>query len=237
MEKTGIIQEFERVKEKYPGLYLHPMDDNAWEILGNLHFSGKFHSESIEDDYFIRIYIPTAYPNKLPQVWELGGRIPKDFHKFKNESLCLGTSLDVKIKFYKRPNLLGFIEEGVVEYLFGYSYKLRHGKLPVGERSHGIRGVIEHYKELFSTPDLIDVVNLLEILICGTYQANRHCPCGSKKFFEQCHGEILSKLLDYKSLEEYLVDFIDIERFFRMYRSFLEKDLYQYVMSLNRRQH
>ncbi len=235
MEKTGVIQEFERVKEKYPGLNLHPLDDDAWEILGNLHFLGKFQSETIEDNYFIHIYVPPAYPKNLPQVWELGGRIPKDFHKLNDESLCLGTSLDVKIKFHKHPNLLGFIEESVVEYLFGYSYKLKHGILPFGERSHGIKGVIEHYKELFSTHDLIDVVNLLEALVCQDCKNNLECACGSGKNIDQCHGGMLVRLLDYQDLEEYAVDLIDINRVFRFRCSSLEKDLQKYVMSTNRR--
>ena len=232
MEKVGIIQEFERVKVKYASLRLHPMDDNTWEILGDLHFVGKFHSETIEDSYFIRIYIPPAYPKKIPKVWELGGRIPKDFHKFGDESLCLGTPLDVKIKFHKRPTLLGFIENGVIEYLFGYSYKLKNGILPFGERSHGIEGVIEHYKELFSTSHLIDVVNLLEFLVCGNYQVEKQCPCGSKESIEQCHGDILSRLLDYQDFAEYVDDLV---RIYRMCRTFLKWDLHKYVMSFDRR--
>ncbi len=234
--KTRIIHEFEKVKEKHSDLYLHPLDDGAWEILGNLHFLGKLRSETIEDIYSLRIYIPSVYPKELPKVWELGGRIPKDFHKFSDESLCLGASLDVKIKFHEHPNLLGFVERSVVEYLFGYSYKLKHGELPVGERSHGLQGVIEHYKELFSTQDLVVVVKLLEALVCETYQADRQCPCCSGKTLKQCHGETLSNLLHFQALEDYIVDFININRVFVFHRNFLQKDLHRYLMSIDRRQ-
>ena len=235
MTKTRIPHEFKDVKEKHPDLHLHPLDDGAWEILGKIYFSGKFHSKAIKDVYLIRIYIPSEYPKELPRVWELSGRIPEDYHKFSDEALCLGTSLNVKINFHENPSLLGFIEGSVAAYLFGYSYKLKYGTLPFGERSHGIDGVIEHYKELFSTQDLIDVVKLLEVLVYQDYQNNQECPCGSGENIEQCHGDVLRRLLDYQDLAEYEVDFIDIDRAFRFRRSSLEMDLHKYVMSFNRR--
>ena len=234
MEKTGVIQEFERIKEKYPSLNLHPLDDNAWEILGKLHFLGQFHSERVEDVYLIRIYVPSEYPRKLPRIWELGGRIPEEYHKFIDEALCLGTRLAVKIQFHSSPNLLGFVEGSVIPYLFRYSYKLKYGEFPFDDRSHGIDGVIEHYKELFSTQDLIDVVKLLEILVHQAYQEEQQCPCLSGKTIGQCHGGVLLKFLDYQSKEEYMVDFLEIERIFRFQRNLLKKNLHKYLMRINR---
>ena len=234
MGKTKVIQEFESVKEKHPSLHLRPMDDDAWEIFGKLHFSGKFQLRTVEDVYQIRIYVPPKYPQVLPRVWELGSRISDDYHKFSDEALCLGTSLDVKVNFHKHPNLLGFIEESIVPYFFRYSYKLKYGIFPFGDRSHGIDGVIEHYKELFSTHDLIDVVKLLGILVCQNYQEDQQCPCLSGKTIEQCHGDVLLKLLEYQSIDEYIDDFLEIERVFRFRRDLLKKNLHQYLMRINR---
>ena len=50
-------------------------------------------------------------------------------------NFCLGAPIEVRRRFAGHKNLLRFIEDQVIPYLFSYSYKRDYGKLPFGELS------------------------------------------------------------------------------------------------------
>ena len=201
-----IHEEFKFVKANYPDLNLLSKPDTSWDIYGDLHFLGTNSQRKIEDQYSVLILVPNTYPQKLPTVKEMGGRIPKDFHTNSDGTLCLGTPLLIKMKYYEEPNLLGFINNCLVPYLYGFSYMKKYGELPNGEFSHGIPGIIQHYKELFNSQSLTVIINLIKILAYNSYRGHKLCPCGSGKKLRNCHGKILLDLKKYQSSEEFLTD-------------------------------
>lgn len=206
VDQDTIHQEFKEVKIKYPDLELLCGEGGAWKVFGSLHFRGSFMGEVIEDVYSVLISISKNYPKVLPTVRELDGRIPKEFHTSYDDSLCLGTPLLVKMRFYERPNLLGFIEACLVEYFYGYNYFQKHGILPVGEFDHNINGILEHYQELFGTEKYDIVIGLLIILANDSYRGHIKCVCGSGKRLRNCHGKILLELRKYQTPIEYQTD-------------------------------
>ena len=82
---------------------------------------------------------------------EIGGRIPRSFHKLNNAELCLGAPTRLQLIVAESPSVLRFVERCVIPYLYGYSHFERHGVMPFGELKHGAEGVREDLASLFGT--------------------------------------------------------------------------------------
>ena len=199
-----ILTEFSEVKSLYSNLVLFKGRNGNWKIIGNLHFKGKFKSTLIEDQYSIEILIPADYPNNIPDVQSIDGRIPKTFHSNGNY-LCLGAPLAVKINFYKTSTLLGFVQNCLIPYLANHSYFISNGVLLFGELSHGIEGIIEHLQGLLETRSYKVIIALLKTCLSDPIPRLYFCPCRSGKRIKKCHLptlEIVKKYLSEKEIRE-----------------------------------
>ncbi len=114
--------QYNEIKEIYPGLYPPINISDFWVISGLLDFTAKYQGISIKDKYQIEILIPITNPLHIPFAREIGGRIPMDFHH-STEGLCLGEPGRVIQKFNEEPTLLGFINNCLIPYLYNFSYK------------------------------------------------------------------------------------------------------------------
>ena len=110
-----IDKQYWELIERYSGLRLEFIGEK-YRISGILKFSAEYQHNRIDDEYSIEVIIPDDYPNSLPTVREKGNRIPRDFHKYQDDSLCFGASIAIKQKFLKQPTLIGFIERCVIPY-------------------------------------------------------------------------------------------------------------------------
>ena len=130
----------------------------------------EYESRTIEDHYLLDLQIPANYPESPPFVFETEGKIPKDFDHFMVAGdFCLGAPIEVRRRFAGHKNLLRFIEDQVIPYLFTYSYKRVHGELPFGDLRHGTEGLLQYYTEFFGTSP----VEAMELLKC---LADDSCP-------------------------------------------------------------
>lgn len=197
MHQGLIIDQFEELRSVYPELTLQNHDSD-WSIQGLLMFSAEYTGHRIDDEYSIKILLPGDYPEIVPKAFETAGRIPRDFHKFLDGSLCLGEPLAVKRKFLEEPSFLGYVKNCLIPYLYSFSYKCRYGQLPFGELSHGLIGIREHYLELFHLKDVQSLSGLIAILAQENYRGHVLCPCGSGKRLRSCHG---GQLLEIMKLE------------------------------------
>jgi len=67
--------------------------------------------------------------------------------------------------------------------------------MPHGELSHGGKGLMEYYMDLFTVSSESAVLGLLQkILAADDYRGHHDCPCGSGWTVRQCHGAILLTL-------------------------------------------
>ncbi|MCZ7645662.1 MAG: hypothetical protein M5U26_10315 [Planctomycetota bacterium] len=173
-----------------PALRLLPAGNGPIQIAGALEFvvepPGK---DRIEDAYEIRMETPRAFPKDLPSVWETGGRVPKDFHKMYDGSLCLGSPTRQMLLLQREPTLTGFINSCVVPYLYGYSYFEKHEKLPFDELNHGPLGLIEDYCSIFDVGELEAGIQMVKLASIRKRFANKYqCPCGSGRRLGKCHN-------------------------------------------------
>lgn len=141
--------EIPKLLTEFPGLKIIKNCELKLIIEGKIEIAKLYGEIPIYDDYEIQIEILRNYPHKLPIVKEIGGKIKKYRHKFTNGSLCIGTEADIFVNLFPEYSLFRYVDEFVISYLFTYSYFIKFGVFPFGDRSHGFNGVLEFYQEHF----------------------------------------------------------------------------------------
>ncbi len=207
MDDLKLYEQFQDLSLSFPKLRLQRDGKGPWYIRGILRFSRECSGRHIDDEYSVEIIISKKYPDELPKILETGNRIPKDFHHYQDESLCLGAPLAVKQKFRKQPTLIRYVENCVIPYLYSFSYKCKYGKMPFGELSHGGIGILEYYQDLFGVKDHRRVLKLIAILAEENYRGHDRCPCGSGKRLRSCHGKILLEIQTLQTSHEFLTEY------------------------------
>lgn len=180
----------------FPGLSLRPVVNGEVRLTGTLSFNAVANGlERIEDAYDVEIIVPSGFPRVLPFVNESAGRIPADFHKNDDGSLCLGSPVRQHLALAKSSTLLGFVKSCVIPYLYGYSYLVKHGSLPFGELDHGMKGIRSDFAELFGVKDQKVVEQMVYLAGTKKRDANKHpCPCGSGRRLGKCHNRRVNNL-------------------------------------------
>lgn len=183
-----------RVQERFTDLALTWREHLGFVVAGTLGFITNYGERDIRDQYRLEIWIPDDYPESVPIVFELDGRVARSFgHFMAFGNLCLGAPIDVRMKFARNPTLIRFLEDLVVPYLASWSHLRDHGRLPFGELAHGARGLLRYYGDEFGT-NRISTLGLLAHLADGSPHGVRRCPCGSGRRFEHCHERVLRQL-------------------------------------------
>lgn len=174
----------------YPGLRLLPAADDRLRLAGTLTFSAKVKGfGEISDSFEIAISVPEAFPDELPDVEETGGRVPRTFHTNPDGSLCLGSPTRQRLHLVERPTLLAFAQYCIVPYFYNFSYFKKHGKLPLGELAHGLKGIRQDYAELFGVKTETAAVEMVRLASMKRRVANKYpCPCGSGRRLGKCHN-------------------------------------------------
>lgn len=201
-----ILQHFDELVQTYPGLAVSEDAPGRWVVRGLLAFSATFNDITINDAFSILIILPDDYPNSPPIVQETGGRIPPDFHQYRDRTLCLGAPVEVYKRFKAAARLLPFVQTLLIEYLFGYVHLKKFGILPFGELSHGCQGIREYYQNAFNTEDVNIVMGLLKILADDAYRGHLACTCGSGKILRKCHGPHLLSMQENQQRTLFLRD-------------------------------
>ncbi|HAY22649.1 MAG TPA: hypothetical protein DCY27_10895 [Desulfobacterales bacterium] len=203
-QNTLIEAHFADLVKKYNFLALDRLDGLP-VVHGLLEFEASNEDIKIQDSFQIRLLIPDDYNKTPPKAYETGGKIPKAFHTYSDDSLCLATPVEIRRKFSETPTLIGFVESLLIPYLFSFSFWKEHGWMPYGELAHGPEGIIQYYLESFKVDSEIIVLKFLKLLAMENYRGHHECPCGSGSKIRNCHGELI---LRYKGLQSQ-ADFLD----------------------------
>ena len=201
-----VIDQVTEAQAQHPTLELFRDPSDTLQIRGRVGFSMEYESHTIEDHYLLDLQIPDDYPASPPFVYETEGKIPKDFDHFMAAgNFCLGAPVEVRRRFAAHKNLLSFIEDQVIPYLFNYSYKRDYEKLPFGELSHGAVGWLQYYMEFFGT-SLIEAMKLLKCLADDFAPPLMACPCGGGRKLRDCHGPKLMELRPHLSPKQFEIE-------------------------------
>lgn len=203
-----VREQADEVRKYYPGLVLDEHPGGGWVLHGDFHFLATNNGREVEDTYKLEIRIPADYPDQLPVTWEMGGRIPRDFHLNHNRSLCLETPTRIRQWFDQNPTLLGYLQGPVMSFLFSHHVFEATGEMPFGEWRHGKEGIYDSYKELLGVEDPLAIVAFVKILVDDLYRGHHHCPCQSGKILRKCHGPRLLAIMKDNSRDELLYEAI-----------------------------
>lgn len=181
---------------RYPGLRLIPSREKDVVIRGTIAFQATHGDrEVIADEYEVELVIHERFPESVPSIRELGGRIPDSFHKLAGGGLCLGSPTRLRIGLVQHPTVLGFVEQFVVPYLYGHSYFIKHGEMPFSELSHGPKGLLEDLASIFDVEDEEAGQEMARLASKTRRVANKApCPCGSGRRLGRCHHRRVNQL-------------------------------------------
>lgn len=204
----NILSLDEQIKEVinfYNKLKCIKIKKGIYKIYGELEFKVCY-PHIIRGKYNIEIIVTKKFPQEVPIVKETSEVIPNDFHKNDSQVLCLGVISEMKIYLKNTPNLLKFINSFVIPYFYSFKIWQDTGKIPFGERSHSIKGIVEFYKEYLFLNNVYSIFNVLKY-ICYKQSLNGYCrcPCGSGKNINQCyHQKQLKELSSIDIRDDYI---------------------------------
>lgn len=190
----GLLEEIKKEIEcDYPNLHIYVENETVF-IRGS--FPITFENE-ILDRYQVEIEFPIDYPDSVPIVHEIGGRIPRtaNSHMISVTGQCCLFLPDERWKAYpKGSSFLDFLNGPVRNFFLGQTMVRLGQPWPFGEHAHGIKGILEYYKSLFGTEDLVTILNYLNYISKPVIKGHWPCPCRSGKLLRKCHFERLIDL-------------------------------------------
>lgn len=146
------------------------------------------HEGEVLDRFAIEMVFPARYPDDLPTLFEVGGRIPRTEtrHTSPDGSACLEVP---EAWLIERPDaLFGTFMDGPVRNFFLWQVVFESGGTwPYGEHVHGPDGAVRYYQELFQTDDVEAVLQYADYLARPEIKGHWPCPCGSGAILRKCH--------------------------------------------------
>jgi hypothetical protein len=148
----------------------------------------------ILDRYFIRIVFPDSYPNRLPSVQEVAGRVPRtaDRHVFTDTGHCCVLLEDARWEsFPVGASFRTYLEVPLHNYFLGQTLVEQGEPWPFKGWGHGALGIAEYYAEILKTEDLVVIRRFVGLLALSRAQGHNDCFCGSGKRLRGCCRERL----------------------------------------------
>ena len=194
-----ITDHFKKLHAEYEAsdLNLEDLGDGSFSIKGVLRSLEAYKGIEEELEFSLEILVPSDYPDIAPTVKETGGRIPRTIEHHVSEkdgTLCLETRIGVAERFRKKPDLVGFVQNLVVHFLFRFVRIEKKMPDPFGEWRHGVDGLIDDYAKRLDLSDISIAYNFLFHLASRASLRNGRCLCGSGKLLRRCHKELLQKI-------------------------------------------
>ena len=189
--------------DRHRSMSIRPSKNDGLIVEGKLYFIARTdgHRE-VEDFYKIRIKIANNFPSAIPEVEEIGNKIPRkeEYHINPDNTLCLGSSLRLLQLLNKDPTLEGFIKYCLVPYLYGVSLKIQDGeKLVFGELAHGEKGIIDEYEKIFGIKEKDSIKQVIKMLSMKKRVANKQlCPCRCKNRLGKCSQKLNIKINQFR---------------------------------------
>lgn len=144
------------------------------------------------NNFEIQIRFIEAFPHRFPQLFELGGKIPKiaDWHIYSNGACCITIPLLELVSCRNGITVLQFIQNHVKPYIFNQAHRIEKGYYAHQEFAHGAYGILEYYQELFKEKDVEKIIEYLKTIKSIGLGKKTPCFCGRKAKFRKCHPEV-----------------------------------------------
>ncbi len=181
-----IKREYIEISGKYKKLLPPQYIGNVWTICG---YFDVIDSEGYcWDTYGIKILIPQNFPYELPILIETTGKIPshEDWHN-TNGICCLSTNAIMFKELGCPISITMWLDTFVHDFLANHVIKLHDENYAKGEFSHGTKGILEGYMEIFDVKSSEEVLQKLKLICCSSHlRRNEPCFCHSGKKYKLC---------------------------------------------------
>jgi hypothetical protein len=159
-----------------------------------------FANGEIVDDYGIRVVMPLEGTGDQPQLFELGGRIPRTHDRHIDDNCgkcCVMATDEFPFRYPGGCDLLTFVRGPVRDFLVSQAHYEQHGKWPFEPRSHGLAGRLEFYAEQVGSKNA--GIGLRVCMLVAAASTSRHieCPCGSGRLLRKCHRAEIRRLREH----------------------------------------
>ena len=195
-QEPNLVAEIRKDLERYPNLHLFIGRHGNPEVRGTFPVRGADGQEL--DSFQVRIELPPGYPEDLPVVREVGGRLPWKEESHVNAEgtaspgvACVIIPDDRWRCFPVGARFLEYVEGPLHNYFLGQT-RIAHGEpWPFDEWKHGPDGVLQYYQWLLKTDDVLTVWRFVYVLARFSLKRHWQCPCGSgRKIKRCCEGKI-----------------------------------------------
>ncbi len=179
--------------EHAPRLRLHVEIDRIFAVgILDLHFE-----DALVDTWTIEVHWNRDDASVPPKVWEIGNVIEatEDNHINPTDKSCCVGVYDEWLIQTNDQTFAGYIAGPIRNFFVSQTVFRRTGEWPMGQRAHGLKGMVEAYAELVGNPllDIEGVGRTLTFLSIDNPKGHWNCPCGtSKRFRECCRGRLSS---------------------------------------------
>jgi hypothetical protein len=192
LDPSLLQKEKASIRAQFPNLHFIVEDEKVF-------LRGTFpllDGQTVVDRFAIEVEFPRRYPRDMPVVRETGGRMPWtiDRHVLPNGNTCLFVAEERWRVYPEGSSLLAFLTGPVQSFFVSQAHYEITGKWPFGQRSHGMKGIFEHYSELLGTNDTGTILRYINLLRRREVNGHHQCPCGSGQILRHCHREQLEDL-------------------------------------------
>ena len=190
-KKPYLLREVREDVERYCGT-LH-LFVNGDQVVIRGTFPVRHKGEEL-DRYAITITFPPDYPDGLPAVREVGGRIPwiGDHHVYTSGVACVILPEARWWEFPPNTPFFVYLRGPLHNYFLGQTVVASGKPWPFGEHRHGLDGIMDFYAEQLGTNDAKMIVRLLESVASGECRGHLPCPCGSGTRTRDCHPRVIA---------------------------------------------
>ncbi len=190
-QRPALVKEVQEDIEGFCSTLHVFVEDDVVRIRGT--FPVRHEGEEL-DRYAIVVEFPENYPDELPILREVAGRIPwtANRHVYTNGTACVLLPEERWWSFPPDKSFLGYLKGPLHNYFLGQSIVAAGGNWPFGEHGHGLNGVIDFYADQFGTKDAKTIVQLLQLVAEGRFKGHWLCPCGSGDKIRNCHPEAIA---------------------------------------------
>lgn len=169
----------------YPKLNPPFLQGGFWHIQGDYDLLDNI--GVLHETFRIEIIIPPDYPNKPPFLYERSNKIPVELDWHNTPFGCCLSPEVVVFNRLGQIDLMRWFKIFVESFFANYIYKRKYNEYPSGEYEHGIQGIIDGYKKVFSLSTDQEVISLLGNLLNPPKQCrNEKCYCLSGNKFKHC---------------------------------------------------
>lgn len=184
------------LRKRYPALSLQIDRERKQAVLSGVIMVAP------DTGYSVSVEVPKDYPIGVPRLRCRSEEVPIENDRHFDQitgTACLCARTEYRVHWPSGSSLADFIDRLVLPFLAGQFYYDTHGTWPpTGQRSHGLPGIIEAYRELampFGNTSNVTLLRLAELL-ARTSEPKGHemCPCGSQRRLRNCHQEELQTL-------------------------------------------